>query len=348
MTLQQRINHIAAAVASLALVMGFMQKPAAAQYTITGLVSNQAGKAAWTDPNLVNAWGIALAPTGPFWVADNGTGLSTLYTGTGEPQGLVVTIPPAPGNSVGSPTGMVYNSTSDFVVSENGVSGTAFFIFATLDGTLSGWSPSVSFSEAILAVDNSASGAVYTGLAIATNAVGSFLYAADSKNDRVDMYDGSFNLVKHITDRSIPGSFTPFGIQTIGDQLYVTYANTSGGPGGYIDIYTTQGDFVKRFTSGAPLNQPWGVALAPSNFGKASNDILISNNVNEGTINAFNATTGVFQTTLGDALGTLKINQLWGLAFGAGNSMNGNTNQLFFTAGPDNFADGFFGVITPQ
>lgn len=348
MNLQQRISRSAAAVASLALVMGFIEKPAAAQYKLAALTSNQAGRAAWTDPNLVNAWGIALSPTGPFWISDNGTGLSTVYDSTGDPQSLVVTIPPASGNSVGSPTGVVYNSTSDFVVSENGLSGAAVFIFDTLDGTVSGWSPSVNFSDAIVAVDNSASGAVYTGLAIVTNTMGCFIYAADTKNDRVDMYDGNFHLVKHIIDPSIGPDFTPFGIQAIGDQIYVTYANSGGGPGGYIDIFDTDGAFVKRFTSGPPLNQPWGVALAPSNFGIASNDILISNNVPEGTINAFNAT-GVFHATLGGAPGKpFLINQLWGLVFGAGNSANGQTNQLFVTAGPDNFADGLFEVITPQ
>jgi uncharacterized protein (TIGR03118 family) len=346
--LHQRWNHSVVTAALLALVAGLASRPAAAQYTMKGLVSNLAGQAAWTDPNLVNAWGIANSPTGPFWISDNGTGLSSFYTGTGSPVGMI-TVPGAPGNSLGSPTGIVYNSnSSSFLVTQNGTSGSAIFLFATLDGTISGWSPGVNPTEAVIAVDNSDTDAIYTGLAIATNTTSSFIFAADSWNNEVDMYDGNFNLVKHITDSTIPSGFTPFGIQTIKNYVFVTFASPSGAAGGYVDIFNTSGNFVKRFASGSPLNQPWGVAWAPSNFGPESGTILIGNNTNSGTINAFDVKTGAFKGALTDVKGqTIHIGQLWAIAFGGGSSENGNTNQLFFTAGPNNGADGFFGVIAP-
>ena len=347
-TAHQRWNRAVMAAALLALAVGFAPKPAAAQYTMSNLVSNQSGQAVWTDPNLVNAWGIAYAPTGPFWISDNGTGLSSVYTSTGSPSG-VFTVPGAPGNSLGSPTGIVYNSnSSSFLVTQNGTSGSCIFIFDTLDGTISGWSPGVNPTDAVIAVDNSDTGAVYTGLAIATNSSGSFLFAADSWNNEVDMYDGNFNLVKHITDSTIPSGFTPFNVQTIKNYIFVTYADVSGGPGGYVDIFNTSGNFVKRFASGNPLNQPWGLAWAPSNFGTESGTILVGNNANSGTINAFDINTGAFKGALTDVKGqTIHIGQLWSIAFGGGSSKNGNTNQLFFTAGPNNGADGFFGVFAP-
>jgi uncharacterized protein (TIGR03118 family) len=344
-TLLQRFSRAVTAASSLAIVIGLAPRPAAAQYTVKGLVSNLAGQAVWTDPNLVNAWGIAFSPTGPFWISDNGSGLSTFYTGTGTPQGMI-TIPGAPGNSLGSPTGTVYNSTSSFVVTQDGKSGSAIFLFDTLDGTISGWSPGVNATEAVIAVDNSASGAIYTGLAIATTGTGSFIFAADSWNNEVDMYDGNFNLVKHLTDPTIPSGFTPFGIQNIENYIFVTFASPSGATGGYVDVFDGMGKFVKHFASGEPLNQPWGVAAAPSNFGPASGTILIANNTDTGSINAFDVNTGEFKGALKGTNGkVLRIAQLWAIAFGAGNSENGNINQLFFTAGPLNGADGYFGVI---
>jgi len=347
-TLLQRLSRALTAGALLALVVGLAPRPAAAQYTMAGLVSNLSGRAVWTDPNLVNAWGIANSSSGPFWISDQGTGLSSFYNGTGSPFGMV-TVPGAPGNALGSPTGIVYNGdSSSFLVTQNGVSGSSIFIFVTLDGTISGWSPAVNPSEAVVAVDNSASGAIYTGLAIATTSSGSFIFAADSWNNEVDMYDANFNLVKHITDPTIPAGFTPFNAQTIKSYVFVTYADVTGGSGGYVNIYDTSGNLVKRFTSGGPLNQPWGVAWAPSNFGPESNTILIGNNTNSGTINVFDINTGAFKGALTGVNGqTLHIGQLWAIEFGAGGTNNGPTNHLFFTAGPNNGADGFFGVIAP-
>ncbi|HXJ97082.1 MAG TPA: TIGR03118 family protein [Terriglobia bacterium] len=351
-TFHQRLSHVLMAFALLALMVGLAPRPAAAQdavtqYAMYGLVSNIAGKAIWTDPNLQNPWGIANSSSGPFWISDQLSGLSSFYNGSGSPFGTI-TVPGAAGNPLGSPTGIVYNSnSSSFLVTQNGISGSAVFIFDTLDGTISGWSPGVNPSEAVVAVDNSATDAIYTGLAIATNSTGTFIFAADSWNNEVDMYDGNFNLVKHITDPTIPAGFTPFNAQTIKNYVFVTYAAVSGGPGGYVDIFDFSGNFVKRFASGDPLNQPWGVAWAPKNFGPQSGTILIGNNVDSGTINAFDINTGAFKSPLMDLNGKpLIINGLWAIEFGAGGTNNGPTNQLFFTAGP-NDAEGFFGVIAP-
>ena len=331
--------------ALLALGCFLFSDAASAQYSATTLVANQPAKAPHTDPNLVNAWGLARAGTSPFWVSDNGTGVSTLYDGMGNQIPLIVSVPALAGGK-GSPTGIVFNGSQDFVVSQNGLSGPALFLFATLDGTISGWNPNVALNAAIIAADNSKARAVYTGLGISSGAHGNFLYAADTVNSRVDVYDGSFRLIKSLTDPTIPQGFAAYGIQDLEEQVYVTYASAAGGPGGFVDVFTEEGAFVKRFTSGGPLVQPWGLALAPTHFGRFSTAILVGNKTADGTINAFNAKTGAFLGHLSDATGTpIHIDQLWGLEFGGGTSLNGAANQLFFTSGPDNYLNGRFGVI---
>jgi uncharacterized protein (TIGR03118 family) len=335
--------RVAASLIMLAGTLLVSQSPLAAQsdYQATNLVSNQAGVAKHQDTALVNAWGIAFAPTGPFWVSDNGTGLSTVYNGMGVKQSTVVTIPSANGVGTGSPTGMVFNSTSDFVVTQNGKSGAAAFIFDTSDGTISGWSFGVNATAAVIAVNNP--GADYTGLAIGTSGGANFIFAADNHNNRVDVYDGSFNFVTSFTDTSLPAGSAPFGIQNIAGRLYVAFTNSTGG--GVVDIFTTAGIKVKTFATGGTLKSPWGLALAPANFGAASNALLVGN-LTDGKINAFNFSTGAFIGQLKDSSNkVISINGLWGLAFGAGNSMNGNKNQLFYTAGNNFYADGLFGVI---
>lgn len=318
---------------------------ALAQYQLTNLVSNQTGKAAHTDPLLVNAWGIAYGPGEPFWISDQGTGWSTIYTGSGKKLGLEVVVPSASGQGPGSPTGIVFNGSQTGEFSVQGWQ--AFFLFATLDGTISGWAPQSNPNAAIIAVNNSASGAVYTGLAITNNASGNFLFAADSWNNKVDMYDGNFKLVSSFTDPTVAAGFAPFGIQDIDGLLYVAFASQSGGPGGYIDIFSESGLFLKRLAQGSPLNQPWGFAAAPPNFGPLSNTLLVTNNLNgSGTINGFNALTGQFVGPVKDASGAnIKIDQLWGITFGDGSANNGSKNHLFFTAGPSNNQAGLFGVI---
>jgi len=331
--------------ALLALGCLLFSDTASAQYSATTLVANQPAKAPHTDPNLVNAWGLTRASASPFWVSDNGTGVSTLYDGMGNAIPLIVNIPALAGGK-GSPTGIVFNGSQDFVVSQNGLSGPALFLFATLDGTISGWNPTVALNTAIIAADNSKARAVYTGLGISSGAHGNFLYAADTVNNRVDVYDGSFRLIKSLTDPTIPQGFAAYGIQDLEELVYVTYASAAGGPGGFVDVFTEEGAFVKRFTSGGPLDQPWGLALAPTHFGRFSTAILVGNKTADGTINAFNAKSGAFLGHLSDATGTpIHIDQLWGLEFGGGTSLNGAANQLFFTAGPDNYQNGRFGVI---
>ena len=335
-------KHSLALTLSLALAAVFAPS-ALAQYKVTTLVTNN------SDSQLVNAWGLARSATSSFWVSDNVTGFSTLYDGAGNKQGLVVTIPPAAGGTTGQPSGIVFNGKPDFVVSKNGLSGPAFFIFATTDGTISGWDPNVDLNNAVLVKDRSKVGAVYTGLAISQNTKTNFLYAADVVNNRVDVYNGSFQLVKHFGDPTIPAGFAPYGIQDINGQVYVTYASVGNAPGGFVDIFNENGVMLKRFTSDNHLNQPWGLALAPANFGKFSNALLVGNNLPNGQINAFDATTGAFLGRLHDSSGqTIHIDQLWGIEFGGGSPSNGNTNQLFFTAGPGNYSGGTFGVIDSQ
>jgi uncharacterized protein (TIGR03118 family) len=324
----------------LGIMLTLFPSIAAAQYRLTNLVSNQSGAANHTDPLLVNAWGLAYGPGGPFWIADNGSGWSTLYTGSGIKQGLVVQIPTAGGDGPGSPTGIVFNPSQEFQVQ----GWKAIFLFATLDGTISGWAPQSNPNEAIVAV--TAPGAVYTGLAITNNATGNFLFAADNANNKVDVYDGTFKLVTSFTDPTVPVGFSPFGIQDFGGLVYVSFASTTGATGGYIDIYSEGGVFLKRLAQGSPLNQPWGFAVAPKNFGPLSNTLLVSNNTNTGTINAFNSVTGQIVGTIADTTGKpIHINQLWGIEFGGGTPNNGGVNQLFFTAGPDNNLAGTFGQI---
>jgi uncharacterized protein (TIGR03118 family) len=342
--------HRAFLAASLALVLGFLPSAAKAQFKGIALDSNVTGHGAHIDPNLVNAWGIAFAPTGAFWVSDEGTGLSTLYDGKGNIQSLVVTIPPAAGTGLGSPTGIIFNSSTGFKVTQGTKSGAALFIFDTLDGTISGWSPTVSATKAIIAVNNSSTGAMYTGLAFGTNSSGAnFLFAADSSfNDRVDIYDSNFSFVKSFTDTTIPPGITPYGIQNINGQIFVSFANPDGSPGGYIDIFDVDGNFVNRFASNGTLSQPWGMAVAPASYAGFSNALLVSNNLPNGTVNGFNLTTGA---SLGPLLDInrkpIVINQLWGIAFGGGSALNGQPNQLFFTGGPVNYGNGVFGVIAP-
>jgi uncharacterized protein (TIGR03118 family) len=336
-------RHKIAFTICLVLAVMLVSNVALAQYQLRNLVSNQVGKAPHIDPLLVNAWGLTYGPGGPFWISDQGSGWSTLYDGKGVAKSLRVVVPSASGAGPGSPTGIAFNGSSDFQVQ----GWSAIFLFATLDGTISGWAPQSNPNAAIIAVDNSAAGAVYTGLAITNKASGNFLYAADTANKKVDMYDGNFTLVTSFTDTTLPPNFAPFGIQDIGGLVYVAFADNTGGPGGFIDIFREDGTFVRQLAAGKPLNQPWGFAAAPKNFGKLSNTLLVSNNTNSGTIHAFNLETGEFVGTVRDATGkNIIIDQLWGIKFGGGTADNGRTNQLFFTAGPNNNLAGTFGVIT--
>ncbi len=329
----------------LGLVLLMISATAQAQYHLTNLVSNQIDEnAPTTDPLLVNAWGFARSATSPWWVSDNLSGWATVYNATGTKTALDVLIPtagngpvePTGNNGIGTPTGIVWNgSSTDFQVQGKSAS----FIFATLDGTISAWAPGVNKNLATLVVDRSAESAMYTGLAITSNASGNFLYAADNTNNHVDMFDSNFNLVMSFGDPSIPSNFSVFGIQVLNGMVYVAYAIPNVGAGGYIDVFQEDGTFVKTLIHGLPLNQAWGMTLAPSNFGPLSNTLLVSNNSQFGTINGFNPTTGEFVGTLRDERGRpIIFNNTWAVGFGGGNTNSGATNQLFVTVGPGNGA----------
>jgi uncharacterized protein (TIGR03118 family) len=330
---QNRSRRILACLASLVIIVGLMPSPAAAQYAITNLVSNQAGKAKHQDKELVNAWGMSFFSGGPFWISDNGTAVSTFYTGKGVKVGQI-TVPP-------TVTGQVANSTTDFVVSQGGKSGPAAFIFASFEpGTISGWNPSVNPNAAVVVVNASA---WYTGLAIGVNNGSNFLFGADNLGNKVDIYDGTFKLVGKFTDSTLTGLIV-YGVQNINGKLYVTFADSSFSKGA-VDVVSTSGKLIKRLTKDVHLKAPWGVALAPKNFGPASNALLVGN-VADGRISAFNPKTGAFMSQLkGTNNKFISIGGLWSLAFGQGGGMNGNPNQLFFTAGPNGYANGLFGVI---
>ena len=249
-----------AVAACLGVVLLMLSAPAEAQYHLKNLVSNQVGQAPTIDPLLANAWGLARSATSPWWISDNDTGWSTLYDETGKQESLRVLIPTAGNgpaeptglNGPGTPTGIVFNgSSTDFQIQGQ----KANFIFATLDGTISAWSPGVNANQSIIVVDNSASKAMYTGLAITSNPSGNFLYAADNTNNQMDMFDGTFTLVKSFGDPAIPSTFSVFGIQDINGLVYVTYAVPNVGAGGYVDVFKEDGTFVKTLIQG-PVTQP--------------------------------------------------------------------------------------------
>jgi uncharacterized protein (TIGR03118 family) len=347
-------NIPAMTLALLTTVFILLSTNALAQYKETVLVSNQPGVAPVTDPDLVNGWGLTRSAASPFWVSDNVTGKSTLYTGSGaKVTSVVVTIPPAPGNKTGTPTGDVFNitigsPTPAFVVSNsNGTkSAPALFIFATLDGTISGWNPRVDPTNALIGADQSGSGAVYTGLAIASTESGDFLYAADNgPNSEVDVFDAHFKLVKSFTDPDIHGGFAPYGIQNLDGHIWVTFGGNKSASG-FVDEFDTDGTLMQHVAVNGPLHSPWGLAMAPADFGPFSNALLVANNIPKGRIDAFDPNTGAFLGVLRDAQGqAIEIDQLWAIEFGSSGS-DGKPNQLFFTAGPNNYANGMFGMIT--
>jgi uncharacterized protein (TIGR03118 family) len=321
------------------LVLFMVSSPADAQYRLTNLVSNQVHQAPTIDPLLANAWGLARGATSPWWISDNDTGWSTLYQANGTQVPLRVLIPTAGNgpsaptglNGPGTPTGIVYNgSSTDFQVE----GWPSVFIFATLDGTISAWAPGLNQNQTVIAVETSANKAMYTGLAITNKPSGNFLYAADNTHNRIDMFDGNFNLVKTFGDAAIPSNFSVFGIQDINGLVYVSYAIPNFGAGGFIDLFTEDGTFVKTLIQGLPLNQAWGIAAAPSNFGPLSNTLLVSNNSVNGTINGFDPISGKFVGTIKDETGKpIVLNNLWGIAFGGGNQANGAKNEMFVTVG---------------
>src|SRR4030088_2091299 len=306
-------------------------------YKQTNLVANASGVANNTDPQLSNPWGISFLPGNPFWIANNNGGTSTLYDGQGNKQGLVVGIPVASVNpcSPGCPTGTVANSSTDF----NG----GAFIFDTEDGIVANWTGA---NNAVVAFDNSASAAVYKGLALLSNGSGNFLLAANFRTGTVDVLDRNFkvtSLAGSFTDPNLPAGFAPHGIHIINNHVYVAYAMQDGpkhdsqpGAGlGQVDIFDTNGNLLSTFVAaGGRLNAPWGVVATPPTFGTFPNAILIGN-FGDGTINAFDAT-GKFLGQLTDSSNHALVNPgLWDMVFGGGGA-SGDPGTLYLTAGGGN------------
>ena len=312
--------------------------PAQNSYYQHNLVSDLPGVADFTDTNLVNPWGIATSASSPFWISDNHAGLSTLYNTIGNPQTLVVTIPPPGGGTPpAAPTGVVFNNTTGFAVA-TGSPGR--FIFSTEDGTIVGWN---SGGSGVVKVDNSASGAVYKGLTLGVSSGSNYLYAANFHAGTVEVFDtnyGPVTLAGTFNDPILPAGFAPFNIQNVAGQLFVTYAvqdaakhdDVSGAGNGIINVFDMAGNFVKRFATSNSLNSPWGLAVAPTNFGKFSGALLVGNFGN-GKLNAFDLSTGNSLGGLQNPAGApISIQGLWGLLFGNGGN-GGDKSTLYFTAG---------------
>jgi uncharacterized protein (TIGR03118 family) len=353
---------VAAAIALIAAARA--ADPAANAYVETDLVSDQPG-APHKDPNLKNAWGVAFSPAGsPFWIADNNSGKSTLYDGTGAIQKLVVTIPcpPKPGAGSGcpasaAPTGIVFNTNpKGFIVPGTGKPAT--FIFDTEDGTISAWNGG---TKAVIAVDNARNpnatlGAVYKGLAIGVNEAGQFLFATNFRAGKVEVYDTSFKPATTsggFKDAGIPAGYAPFGIANIDGTVFVTYAlQKSGkhddqeGPGnGFVDAYDTDGNLLQRLATHGKLNSPWGVARASYAFGQFSGALLLGN-FGDGLINVLTPTRLVtLNGSNGKPLAVGGGRGLWTLTLGGGAKSNPST--LYFTSGPNDEMNGRFGTITP-
>ena len=356
-----RVGVLALAVLVLIAVVPSMSQPAPpAGYQQTNLVSDVPGRAMFTDPNLVNAWGMSFGQNTFIWVSDNGTGVATLYDGSGVAQSLVVTIPVPPSSTGASaPTGQLFHSGMGFEVDSGTMAGLvpALFIFVTEDGTISGWSPMLADkTHAVLEVNRSGIGAVYKGVAL--NNSQDRLYAANFRFGTIEVFDASWTLVDSFTDPNLPPGYAPFNIQNLDGTLYVTFAKQNAerhddvaGPGhGFVDVLDPATNTFTRLISGhpgkAPLNSPWGLALAPSTgFGEFSGDLLVGN-FGDGAIHAFDPATGALLGRLRRSEGgPVKIDGLWALVFGQGGANNGPTSTLFFTAGPNDESHGLFGKL---
>jgi uncharacterized protein (TIGR03118 family) len=348
-----KINLIKLSILLMVLMLAAYPAAAKQDYKQTNLVSDVPGLAKFTDKNLVNPWGLVRSSTSPWWISDNGMGVSTLYNGSGNPfpptSPLVVTVDP----SGSSPTGAVFNSGPGFKVSPVDP---AKFIFVSEDGRITGWNPSINPINATIKVDNSARNAVYKGAAIANYKGKDYLYVANFRNGTIEVYDTSFKKVSlgdKFKDTKIPKGFAPFNVANINGDLFVTFAkqdkakhDDAAGPGlGYVDKFSPNGKLLMRLNHGPWMNSPWGIALAPNNFGKLSNKLLVGN-FGSGNIGIFDPKNGNFNGFFKDDKGKITIDGLWALVFGNGVTAGPN-NVLFFTAGIQGEAHGLFGMIAP-
>jgi uncharacterized protein (TIGR03118 family) len=368
MEVQHMAKRVFALLASVGLLMIGAVPATAANinsqnaFVVTNLQSDVPGRAAHTDPDLVNGWGIAALPTSPWWVADNGTHRSTLYNGnTGLKLGLVVDV--AGDGGPADPTGIVANTTTDFAISTAPGTAATKFIFDSEDGTVSAWNGGT--TSVVKAT--STNGAIYKGLAIGSVGSGTdvknYLYATDFHNNHVDVYDGSFALKdwgSAFVDPGLPAGYAPFGIQNIAGRIFVTFAKQDAdaedeiaGPGlGFVSVFGTDGSFQGRVASGGDLNAPWGLAWAPSSWERFGGHLLVGN-FGDGRINGYRESGGSWEAR-GHLKGTnhrpIVIDGLWGIGFGNNNGSNGGsagpTTTLYFAAGPDDEAHGLFGSIS--
>lgn len=364
-------------------------------YNQTNLVSSVSGLAPVTDSGFINTWGLARASGGPWWIAENGTGTAALYNGAGVEQALSVTIPPAdPTNKnipIGSPTAAISNdSPTDFLLAPGKP---ARFLFATVDGTLAGWNPEVGVapggappSTTAVTVVKTSDGSAFTGLSRAFVNGRPYLFVANFNKGTIDIYDNTFHRIdpsptqsdsaslangslfsrNSFVDPELPPFYVPFGVHAIGNDIVVTYVLhepgsllETDGPGlGFVDIYDSGGHLLRRLEHGAWLNAPWGVALAPLDFGRFSHDLLVGqfagggNTQSSGFIVAYDVVSGKFDGLLQDASGKpLAVNGIWSLSPSNVSPDNRNApaepaGQVFFTAGPNHQTQGLFGFLT--
>jgi uncharacterized protein (TIGR03118 family) len=345
-----RMNRVAVGLGGMVVSILMSTGAVAGPYAQTNLVSDIPGLAQITDPNLKNPWGMSFAPTSPFWTSNQATGTADLFritNGTVAQQALVVTIP----SIAGGPTGQVFNPTTAFTLNNGSA---ANFIFANLNGTISAWNPGLGTTAQVAA---STAGAAYTGLAITNGVGGPRLYAANAAAGKIDVFSGSFAPMTttggFVDPAAVANGLVPFNVTAIGGLIYVTYAlpgraaEIAAPEGkGAVATFDTNGNLVSSLITGSKLASPWGVALAPSNFGAFSNDLLVGNfSFGVSEINAFDPGTGAFLGTIADINGDALMNSgLWSLAFG--NGVSAPTNALLFSAGINGEADGLVGVIT--
>ena len=317
--------------------------PAGIRFSITNQVSDQPGVAPVTDPKLVNAWGLSQGPGTFLWVANNGTDSSTIYNPSPFAKGgLEVNVP-------GAPTGTTYVAVSNgFNVSEAGKVGNSIFAFATEGGQIEGWNPTVDAKNALVTVDQSGQGSIFKGLTLGVNGAAALLFAADFGNGVVSGFDTSFHKVMSFTDPNLPPNYTPFNVQTLNGELYVTFAlrepgahdETAGKGLGFVDVFDTDGRLVRRLISRGHLNAPWGLAIAPQSWGRFAGALLVGN-FGDGQINAYDVRTGHFLGRVRDGTGRDVIDGLWALHTGANGSIT-------FSAGPDDESHGLLGSIAPR
>jgi uncharacterized protein (TIGR03118 family) len=325
---------------------------AANAYLVHNLVADQPGIADHTDPNLVNPWGNGFSAGSPFWIGDNGTGVSTLYDGTGTATALVVEIPAAGGGTNGPVSGVIVNSvTTAFLVAAGKQSQ---FMFCSEDGVISGWNSSVDATHAIVLLDNSTNGAVYKGMAMGSTTAGPVLYVANFNSGKVEVYDANMKPIVNagaFTNAAVPAGFAPFNIQAMNGKVFVVYAkpdaakhdDVAGAGNGYVSVYDLSGNLLQSLIAAGNLNSPWGMAIAPATFGDFGGALLVGN-FGDGKINAYNPATGALMGTLNDREGNpIVIPGLWSLNFGNGSKSDAAT--LYFTAGPNQENDGLMGSV---